>query len=36
MQKTAPPAHAGDFMRATQYYLVTLKEAPQEAELASH
>ena len=23
-------------MRATQYYLVTLKEAPQEAELASH
>jgi hypothetical protein len=23
-------------MRATQYYLTTLKEAPQEAELASH
>src|SRR5881409_2007256 len=23
-------------MRATQYYLVTLKEAPQEAELPSH
>jgi prolyl-tRNA synthetase len=25
-----------DSMRATQYYLATLKEAPQEAELASH
>jgi prolyl-tRNA synthetase len=25
-----------DFMRATQYYLATLKEAPQEAELTSH
>ena len=23
-------------MRASQYYLTTLKEAPQEAELASH
>src|SRR5947207_8879693 len=29
-------SESAKFMRASQYYLATLKEAPQEAELASH